>query len=124
MTAIDKTRIVYNIPMKLPSLANLAGSWKANYYSNKKKKELIRLVLTQNEYRLPCHVIITRVSPRMLDSIDNLPASVKFVIDAVADYLIPGLRPGRADGDKRLSFEVKQEKGCPREQALILELIF
>lgn len=58
---------------------------------------------------MPCHIQLTRLSPRMLDS-DNLQGALKYIRDSVADYLIPGLQPGRADGDTRLSWSYSQEK--------------
>lgn len=108
----------YKIPMKLPSLANRAGRWKGNYFMNKVKCATIRRCLANLKITPPCKVIITRIAPRMLDTIDNLPMSVKFVIDTVADMLIPGLKPGRADGDSRVKFEIQQRKGDVRENAL------
>ena len=43
---------------------------------------------------------------------------VKVAIDTCADWLIPGHRPGIADGDERLRFQVEQKKGAPKEYAL------
>jgi hypothetical protein len=37
--------------------------------------------------------------------------SMKWIEDAVCDLLVPGLAPGRADGDKRITTQYKQEKG-------------
>ncbi len=34
----------------------------------------------------------------------------KYVADAIADQLIPGLRPGMADDDPRITWEYAQEK--------------
>ena len=87
---------------------------------NKAKCRTIRACLATLEIKPPCKVVITRVSPRMLDSIDNLPMSVKFVIDTVADLLIPGLKPGRADGDKRVQFQIEQRKGEVKENVLLI----
>lgn len=53
-----------------------------------------------------CWVVrVVRVSPRKLDSHDNLGASLKAVIDGVADAL------GVDDRDSRVDFVVDQEKG-------------
>jgi len=60
---------------------------------------------------LPCTVTLTRTGPRFLDKEDNLPMSLKFIKDSIADKLIPGLAPGRADDDPRLEWIYKQEKG-------------
>ncbi len=59
---------------------------------------------------LPCKITLTRYAERELDSHDNLPASQKFILDAICELLIPGLAAGRADGDKRIEVAYKQEK--------------
>jgi len=75
----------------------------------------------QKDTNLPATVRLTRVAPRMLD-IDNLWAGMKATIDTVADILIPGLKPGHADGDERLKFECCQKKGNPKEYSLEIEI--
>lgn len=62
------------------------------------------------EKKLPAHIKLTRVAPRILDS-DNLPVSMKYFRDAIADYFIPGLAPGRADSNERLTWSYDQRKG-------------
>lgn len=71
---------------------------------------------------MPTKVVMTRVAPTMAD-FDNLVASMKEIIDGVADWLIPGLAPGRADGDPRISWEYCQRKGGVREYGIELEFI-
>ncbi len=66
---------------------------------------------------LPIHITITRIAPRKLDD-DNLPQATKHLRDCIADYFIPGLAPGRADGDSRLTWSYEQEKGKPNEYAV------
>jgi hypothetical protein len=58
----------------------------------------------------PCRVRLTRIGPRKLDE-DSFIYSFKYVRDEVADLLIPGLARGRADGDKRITWEYVQETG-------------
>lgn len=69
------------------------------------------------EEYLPCLITITRIAPRALDW-DNLLYSLKWITDGICGRLIPGLAPGRADGDKRISIQYGQEKGGVREYAL------
>jgi hypothetical protein len=57
----------------------------------------------------------------MLDAHDNLMSSLKDIVDILADYLIPGLAPGRADSDSQLSFIYQQKKGRVREHSLKIE---
>jgi len=66
---------------------------------------------------LPVKVTMTRISPREYDD-DNLTSSMKEIRDKVADWLIPGLAPGRADSDERITWVYEQRKGQPKEIAL------
>jgi len=65
------------------------------------------------EITLPCKIVLTRVSPRSLDT-DNLPCAFKWIRDAIADLIIPGLAPGRADGDELIEWVYEQEKQSQR----------
>ena len=65
-------------------------------------------------HRLPCAVTITRIAPSNgLDPHDALPASLKGVIDGVADAL--GLSNDR---DPRVTWRFAQRRGKPREYAV------
>ena len=60
--------------------------------------------------QLPCKVTLISISEREKD-FDNFVYSMKFFRDAIADLILPGMPPGRADGDKRITWDYKQEKG-------------
>jgi hypothetical protein len=99
------------IPIHTISEANCSEHW-----SKKKKRHDIQKrwikVYFKNEGQfipLPCHVKLTRLGKRLLDS-DNLPVSMKWLRDEIANQLIPGLAAGRADDDKRITWEYAQEK--------------
>ncbi len=64
---------------------------------------------------------MVRISPRRLD-FDNLVGSLKWVRDALAESLISGLAPGRADEDQRIKWDYGQEKGKVREYAIRIEI--
>ena len=68
--------------------------------------------------QLPITISLIRIAPRSLDKEDNLPASMKFFKDYIADYLIPGKAAGRADDSDQLAWKFGQEKGKPKEYAL------
>src|SRR5690349_7662272 len=55
----------------------------------------------------PCTVTIKRQCARFFDE-DNYIYACKGLRDAIADVLIPGRQPGRADGDKRITWIYKQ----------------
>ena len=88
----------------------------------KKQKKILSLFLRNSHITPPCRVTLTRIAPRDLDEHDNLPAAFKTIIDAIADRLVPGLAPGRADGDKRITWEFAQRKGSPKTYALEITL--
>lgn len=62
---------------------------------------------------------ICYIRPRELDYV-NLVSSLKHAQDVIADILIPGLKAGRADGDKRILWDFMQKKGLPKEYALLI----
>jgi hypothetical protein len=86
------------------------AKWKRNKAS---RWELdIRWKELDPKITLPCHITLTRLSHKEdpMD-FDNLVYSFKGIRDAVAEKILPGLPPGRADGDKRLEWKYSQEKG-------------
>lgn len=98
--------MAFEIPMKLPSVANLREHWAAKA---RRAKEHRRLGFTfGNLYlrgiALPCVVRIVRVAPRALDS-DNLSSACKNLRDGLADAI------GVDDRDPRVMWEYGQEKG-------------
>jgi len=99
--------------------------WRIKNARHKKQKGLIHLFL-KNELSIyankPITVKIVRISPRMMDIEDNLPYACKWVKDSIADILVPGLRPGIADGSKLITWEFGQEKGKPKEKAVRIEV--
>jgi hypothetical protein len=44
--------------------------------------------------------------------------SFKWIVDAVAEYINPGMKVGRADDDERIEWAYSQEKGKPKEYAI------
>ncbi len=72
---------------------------------------------------LPCFVKMVRIAPRELDEEENLRMSFKYIKDYIADFLIPGLARGRADGDKRIKWDYGQEKGKPKQYSIRIEIL-
>ncbi len=52
---------------------------------------------------------MTRLGPRELDADDNLRIAVKWVKDAISEVITGDMRPGRADGDKRIKWDYSQQ---------------
>lgn len=110
------------IPMKIISEANTSSHWAAKGARVKKVKKIIKMMLARCDVKPPCLVKLTRVAPRKLDEHDNLPAAFKYVIDAIADFLVPGKAPGFADSCKDIKWELCQEKGEPKTYQLRVEI--
>lgn len=100
------------IPAYLMSEANNTDHW---IKKRKRKKELQRAIQyiwrlsSISNIKIPVLIKFTRIAPRSLDY-DNLVISFKAARDTVADILIPGLAPGRADDSDQIEFEYSQEK--------------
>ena len=108
----------FKIPIRIVSESNINDHWTDKHKRKKIQKTLIKWALrSQLKPNLPVVVTITRITPRALD-FDNLHGGMKTAIDTIADWLIPGLAPGRADGDPRLEFKLEQRKGPPKEYSI------
>lgn len=100
------------IPIRLMSEANLQQHWTKKHARKKEMQREIRYIWKASPIRLvmlPIAITLTRMAPRTLD-FDNLVAAFKWARDTVADLLIPGLAPGRADDSDQIEFIYKQEK--------------
>ena len=108
--------VTIEIPMLLPSLANISGHWTKIAKIKKNQKNLVHLFMSPYvhifHYMKHYNIKMTRISPRQLDP-DNLISAFKAITDAVASFLRPGLKPGRADGLDCFTFSYDQEKGKP-----------
>jgi len=99
--------------------------WRARHKRNNQQSNAVvqSIKIHEKALSLPCTVTLTRVGPRALDY-DNMVYSLKKTRDTIASILIPGLKPGRADGDKRITWIYKQAKGAPKEYALLIDIEF
>ena len=116
-------KIVYReeIPLKTVSEGNSREFWGKAYARHRKQKNAVFAVCRSELMQIqpPCYVMLTRRSPRKFDD-DNLVSALKYVRDAVAEILVPGLAVGRADDGHGLTWYYKQEKG---KTAVIIEVL-
>jgi hypothetical protein len=120
-----KTIWHWHLPLKTASEANSSEHWtkKARRHRLQKKKIWAVLHSENPPIAIPCAIVLTRIAPRQLDSHDNLATSMKYVSDALAEFLIPNKAPGRADDSKEIVWQFKQEKGRVREYAIRIEIM-
>lgn len=112
------------IPIRIVSEANLREHWSKRHKRHKNQKALVHSLWNtaiQKDINLPAEITLTRIAPRALDP-DNLASAFKNFIDIISDLIIPGLAPGRADGDPRMKWKYCQKKGNPKEYALLIEI--
>jgi hypothetical protein len=75
---------------------------------------------TREALALGCTVTLTRISAGKLDS-DNLQAAMKSFRDVVAAWLFGG-QIGQRDGDERVTWVYRQERGKPRQNGARIEI--
>lgn len=104
------------IPVYLRSEANNTDHWAKKHARKRVLKQLITVEwiaqgLHKRNIKPPVTITLVRQSPRSLDEDNLIGGCLKWVRDIVADMIIPGLAPGRADEQSLgLNFEYGQEK--------------
>ena len=116
--------LVWYLPIKLES-PNKQMHWRTKNAINKKihQKLLYLMPKAIDAIELPCTIYLCRIAPRKFDY-DNLVYSKKFLRDTLADFLIPGLAKGRADGDERITWIYEQESMGKGEYGVRVTFIY
>lgn len=114
--------------MMLESEANMNDHWTRKAKRTKKQKFVVTAFLKAylKKAFAPCVVKFTRYSPRPYDN-DNIIPAFKYVRDAVSEYILGQVdnkvyRAGRADGDKRIRWEYRQEKTKDAEHYITIQI--
>lgn len=120
-------KLTLTIPVKTVSEGNLRQHWATVSNRKKKQRQLVRLWLNTVGVNFDINGVfslkVTRIAPRRLDSHDNLGSSLKTVIDAVCEWLAPGLATGRADSSEIVKeILTAQEKGAKRTYEVKVEI--
>lgn len=99
------------IPIRTISELNSTEHWTKKHKRHRLQQKTVALALNpiKKNIKLPCHIKLTRLAPRKLDKHDNLPISLKYILDACCAIITGDLRPGRADDDERISISYDQE---------------
>lgn len=98
--------------------------WRLKSRRHKKQQWEVWYLLNQVACyeNIPIKIRLIRISPRLMDTGDNLPYSFKWIRDKIADMIYPGLQAGRADDTDLIEWEYGQEKGKPKEKAIRVEV--
>lgn len=117
-------RVVVHYPaFDTQSELNCFQNWRVRHARHKRQKDLVALYFASSHTKVapPCKCTLVRQANRFLDDHDNLPSSMKWVVDAIALHLTGDKRPGLADGDKRLTWSYSQEKAKKKGLRIIFE---
>jgi hypothetical protein len=99
------------IPIKIVSESNNTDHWTVKSKRHKAHKKAVLLYVPRITIKQQKAIVtLTRFGMRRLDD-DNLVGALKWIRDAVADRLIPGLNPGMADSDPRITWQYRQQTG-------------
>ena len=111
------------LPIKTVGELNLREHWAKSKKRHDDQKIAVRAAFMNLKEKptLPCSVLFKRIGKRKLDS-DNLIESFKWIRDALADKLIPGKLPGRADDSPLISWEYTQETG--KDYSVVIKINF
>src|SRR5579862_3501203 len=95
--------IFCTLPIRTVSEANSREHWHVKARRHTLHKDLVYLALNKHKdiIRLPCILKVTRYAPGTLDKHDNLPISLKWIVDACCEIITDDKRVGRADSDER-----------------------
>lgn len=106
------------LPIRTVSEANTREHWTKSRKRRTAQRQAVLYALSSLQLELPLLVHLVRISPRKLDEHDNLKISFKYIVDAIADHLLPSRRRGIADSDPRLEWRYSQEPGGVKEYAI------
>lgn len=117
-------KVVLDLPLQTASEANRFEHWRVRHQRKQNQKEIVALGLIplRDKIKLPCKIMLTRLAPDELDAFENLPMSFKYIVDAVCAIITGDYRPGRADGDKRISLACDQVKN--KEYGVRIEITY
>ena len=75
-----------------------------------KREVMFALITCKCIIKMPCVLKFTRYGPKLLDAHDNLPMSLKKIVDQTAAEITGEHRPGLADSNKGFTFLYDQVK--------------
>lgn len=103
-------KVIITLPIRTVSELNCSEGWRKKHERHKMQKRTVSLGLSPVREKIPgpCHVHLVRYAPRKLNAHDNLPGSMKYIVDACCAIITGDFRPGRADDDERFTFSYDQ----------------
>lgn len=96
------------LPIITVSEGNSSEHWTKKAKRHKAQKRAVAIVLNLIKVKLPCVLEFTRHAPRKLDAADNLPMSMKWVIDAACESITGIKKAGMADNNELIKIKTSQ----------------
>lgn len=118
--------IRWELPLKTVSESNISEHWTKKSKRHRQQQFFIRELFAKetSEMPIPCVIILTRISTRLLDYDDNLRVAFKWIKDEISECIFPEKRKcyldkkgkvrqikGRADDTELITWKYAQEKG-------------
>jgi len=106
----SKDGIVVTLPLRTVSESNTREHYFVKAKRHTIQKQMVTLALRKHKQDItfPCTLTVTRYAPGTLDKHDNLPMSMKWIVDACCECITGEKRAGRADDDERISIKYDQ----------------
>jgi hypothetical protein len=106
------------LPIVTKSEANMSEHWTKKRKRINAQKTEIFYSLVNVKIKTPCKITLIRTGGKKMDY-DNLVSCFKYIRDAIAEIIHPGLAIGRADDDESIEWKYEQEIGFKRKGVLI-----
>lgn len=121
-SGFESGTITLHLPLETVSEANNTEHWTKKHKRHRTQQRILALLLKplRSHVNLPARITLTRLAPRKLDKWDNLPMSMKYILDATCAILTGDFRPGRADDDERITVAYDQKSSS--EYGVIIEI--
>lgn len=102
---ISDGKVTLILPIRTVSEANNFDHWTKKHKRHRLQQRIVGLTLNpaRQNVKFPCQIKLTRYAPRKLDKHDNLPISMKYILDACCAIITGNFKAGRADDDDRIS---------------------
>lgn len=122
-SSFENDTVTITLPLRTVSEANCFEPWQKKHRRHKAQKKAVFFAILEYKHliKLPCRVTYIRYAPKLLDTFENLPVSFKYINDQVCAEITGDHRPGRADGDKRITLSCDQVKSKVYGVKIIIE---
>lgn len=119
--------IIWHLPVEAANEANSSEHWTKKHKRHTNQHKWVKYEFWKNKVTLlddsKVKIKMIRVSPRKFDQDDNLPMSLKYIKDKIADCLIPGKPMGVTDSDPRIVWEYDQISSKVAQQQLNFKFV-